>query len=129
LATEEKERMKSDPNTMIIHTGERCPFCNEIVESGSVHKLTWPMDGCWVEGWKKQPNEKNKAYYFKCEICGGDLNDGEDITIKSEGMMSGNTPVVFKSKYQHKKCSQGKIKYKIIDFLKWIGKKLEKWGS
>jgi hypothetical protein len=34
---------------IIIYPGEQCPYCQEIVKEGYVHKLEWPMDGCWVE--------------------------------------------------------------------------------
>jgi len=47
-------------NELIIFSGERCPFCNETVKEGFVHKLVWPMDGCWTEEVRDESMESSE---------------------------------------------------------------------
>lgn len=44
------------------------------------------------------------GFMFKCAKCGKELKDGDDLIIKSTGMMSGNTPVILTSRYTHLDC-------------------------
>lgn len=48
--------------------------------------------------------ELDKAFYWKCCICGYPLRDNQDIVFIQEGIMSGNTPVFHGSKAHHRKC-------------------------